>query len=156
MRELTSDEYYTPDWLMELPPAKKWLIDRVEGPFMDTNCGQGNWLFKILQLKLDSGIDHETALKQIYGVEFQQDSAEVCKTRLLCGREDLRHIVEQNIVCADALRYHYRFDGSHPYDDEVREQEKEELFKSLEIDQCKIVSAPKIKKTKLTPLNLFE
>ena len=131
MRELTSDEYYTPDWLIELPQAKQWLMDRINGPLMDTNCGQGNWLFKILQLKLESGIEHETALRQLYGVEFQLDSAEICKTKLLCGREDLRHIVEKNIVCADALRYHYRFDGSHPYDDETKEQEKEDLLNSL-------------------------
>jgi hypothetical protein len=39
----------------------------------------------------------------------------------------LRHIVEQNIVCADGLRYHYRFDGSYPYDDE----QKEIIFESL-------------------------
>ena len=44
-----------------------------------------------------------------------QDNVELCRDRLLCGREDLRHIVEQNIVCADALRYHYRFDNSDPY-----------------------------------------
>jgi hypothetical protein len=34
-------------------------------------------------------------------------------------------------VCADALRYHYRFDGSHPYDDEVKAQEKQAHFASL-------------------------
>ena len=131
MRELTSDEYYTPDWLIEIPTAKKWLLDRISGPFMDTNCGQGNWLFKILQLKLESGIDHKDALKDLYGVEFQKDSAEICQDRLLCGREDLRHVVEKNIVCADALRYHYRFDGSPPYDDEVKAQAKEELLNNL-------------------------
>jgi hypothetical protein len=118
MRELTSDEYYTPDWLIDLPPAKKWLLDRISGPFMDTNCGQGNWLFKILQLKLESGIKHEDALRQLYGVEFQPDSAEICKTKLLMGQDQLRHIVEKNIVCADALRYHYRFDGTEVFDKE--------------------------------------
>jgi hypothetical protein len=118
MRELTSDEYYTPDWLIDLPPAKKWLLDRISGPFMDTNCGQGNWLFKILQLKLESGIEHEDALRQLYGVEFQADSAEICKTKLLMGQDQLRHIVEKNIVCADSLRYHYRFDGTDVFDKE--------------------------------------
>ena len=106
-------------------------MDRINGPLMDTNCGQGNWLFKILQLKLESGIEHETALRQLYGVEFQLDSAEICKTKLLCGREDLRHVVEQNIVCADALRYHYRFDGSHPYDDETKAKAEEDHLNNL-------------------------
>lgn len=39
--------------------------------------------------------------------------------------------VENNIVCADGLRYHYRFDDSHPYDDEIREKEKQKHFDSL-------------------------
>ena len=60
-----------------------------------------------------------------------QDNVDLCRERLLCGREDLRHIVEKNIICADGLRYHYRFDSSYPYDDEIKVQEKEDLFKSL-------------------------
>ena len=114
-RELTSDEYYTQEWMLNLPQVQSWINNRIAGPFMDTNAGQGNWLVKILEMKLAAGIDHETALNQLYGVEFQQDSTEICRNRLLGGREDLRHIVEQNIVCADALRYHYRFDGTDPY-----------------------------------------
>jgi len=57
-----------------------------------------------------------------------QDNVELCRERLLCGREDLRHIVEQNIVCADGLRYHYRFDGSDPYDDEAVITNKNKFF----------------------------
>lgn len=116
-RELTSDEYYTQEWMLNLPQVQSWINNRITGPFMDTNAGQGNWLVKILEMKLAAGIDHETALGQLYGVEFQQDSTEICRNRLLQGQEHLRHIVEQNIVCADALTYHYRFDGSHPIDE---------------------------------------
>jgi hypothetical protein len=59
-----------------------------------------------------------------------EDNVELCRERLLCGREDLRHIVEKNIVCADGLRYHYRFDDSHPYDDEQNEIIFESLFET--------------------------
>jgi hypothetical protein len=38
-----------------------------------------------------------------------QDNVDLCRERLLCGREDLRHIVEKNIVCHDALTYNYTF-----------------------------------------------
>ena len=38
-----------------------------------------------------------------------QDNVDLCRERLLCGREDLRHIVEKNIVCADGLAYNYCF-----------------------------------------------
>jgi hypothetical protein len=108
-RELTSDEYYTQEWMLNLPQVKSWINNRITGPFMDTNAGQGNWLVKIFEMKLAAGIDHETALKQLYGVEFQPDSTEICRNRLLQGQEHLRHIVERNIVCADALEYEYNF-----------------------------------------------
>ena len=110
-RELTSDEYYTQEWMLNLPQVQSWIANRITGPFMDTNAGQGNWLVKILEMKLAAGIDHATALGQLYGVEFQQDSTEICRNRLLQGQEHLRHIVEQNIVCADALTYNYNFGG---------------------------------------------
>jgi type I restriction-modification system DNA methylase subunit len=99
--------------------------------FLDPSCGDGQFLASILYRKLKNGIDFETALSSIHGVDLMQDNVNLCRERLLCGQEQFRHIVEQNIVCADGLRYHYRFDGSHPYDDEVKEQEKEEHFNSL-------------------------
>lgn len=125
--------------------------------FIDNSCGDGQFLGEVLIRKLGNGIDFESALSTIYGVDLMPDNVKLCQDRLLCGREDLRHIVEQNIVCADALRYHYRFDGSHPYDDETTARENEELRKSLALDQCEIVSTPKLKKVKLKPIdNFFE
>lgn len=99
--------------------------------FIDPTCGDGQFLGEVLIRKIENGIDFETALSTVYGVDLMEDNVELCRKRLLCGREDLRHIVEQNIVCADSLRYHYRFDNSYPYDDEVKEQEFEERFDSL-------------------------
>lgn len=99
--------------------------------FLDPSCGDGQFLAGVLYRKLQNGSTFEQALSTVYGVDLMQDNVELCRERLLCGREDLRHIVEQNIVCADGLRYHYRFDGSHPYDDESQEQEFEERFDDL-------------------------
>ena len=98
---------------------------------LEPSCGDGQFLGEVLIRKLENGIDFETALSTIYGVDLMQDNVDLCRERLLCGRKDLRHIVEQNIVCADALRYHYRFDGSHPYDDELKQKQQNELFSSL-------------------------
>jgi hypothetical protein len=86
--------------------------------FLDPSCGDGQFLASVLYRKLQNGIDFETALSKIYGVDLMEDNVELCRERLLCGREDLLHIVEQNIVCADGLRYHYRFDNTPPYDPE--------------------------------------
>ena len=99
--------------------------------FLDPSCGDGQFLGEVLIRKIENGIGFETALGTIYGVDLMQDNVDLCRERLLCGREDLRHIVEQNIVCADGLRYHYRFDGSYPYDDEVKAQEFSQRFNNL-------------------------
>lgn len=99
--------------------------------FLDNSCGSGNILNAVLERKLSVGISLDDALPTLFGVDFEISNVEECRTRLIRGREDLRHIVEQQIVAADSLRYHYRFDGSHPYDDEVKEQEFEERFESL-------------------------
>lgn len=99
--------------------------------FIDNSSGDGQFLGEVLIRKMENGIDFKSALSTIYGVDLMQDNVKLCQDRLLCGREDLRWIVERNIVNADALRYHYRFDGSPPHDDEVKEQAKEEHFNSL-------------------------
>ena len=99
--------------------------------FLDPTCGDGQFLGEVLIRKMENGATFEQALSTIYGVDLMQDNVDLCRERLLCGREDLRHIVEQNIVCADGLRYHYRFDGSYPYDDEAMAQKQEEVWSSL-------------------------
>lgn len=77
--------------------------------FLDNSCGDGQFLGEILIRKLENGHDFETALNTIFGVDIMPDNVALCRERLLCGREDLRHIVEQNIVCHDALTYDYSF-----------------------------------------------
>jgi type I restriction-modification system DNA methylase subunit len=99
--------------------------------FLDPTCGDGQFLAVALYRKLQNGIDFETALSTIFGVDLMSDNVKLCQDRLLCGREDLRHIVEKNIVSADILRYHFRFDDSNPYDDLIQKEKKQELFDRL-------------------------
>jgi hypothetical protein len=75
----------------------------------DNSCGDGQFLGEVLIRKLENGSTFEQALSTIYGVDLMQDNVDLCRERLLCGREDLRHIVEKNIVCHDALTYNYTF-----------------------------------------------
>jgi type I restriction-modification system DNA methylase subunit len=98
---------------------------------IDPACGDGQWLSEVLIRKMEHGSTFEQALSTIYGVDLMQDNVDLCRERLLAHQEHLRHIVEHNIVCADALRYHYRFDGSHPYDGEVQEQKNKDLYSRL-------------------------
>jgi hypothetical protein len=88
--------------------------------FLDNSCGDGQFLASILYRKLQNGINFETALATIYGVDLMLDNVEETRTRLLCGREDLRHIVNKNIVCHDGLTYDYSFNGTNKNNDELR------------------------------------
>ena len=126
-------EVFTPTELVQdiLNTLDHSVFTDPEKTFLEPSCGDGQFLGEVLIRKMENGSTFEQALSTIYGVDLMEDNISLTHERLLCGREDLRHIVEQNIVCADALRYHYRFDSSHPYDDEAKEQEFEERFESL-------------------------
>jgi hypothetical protein len=116
----STEECFTPTELcrqiiIEYENCDAEIFSLSEKTFLDPSCGDGQFLGEVLIRKLENGIDFETALSTIYGVDLMPDNVKLCQDRLLCGQEHLRHIVEKNIVCADALRYHYRFDGTDPY-----------------------------------------
>ena len=121
-------EVFTPTELVQdiLNTLDHSIFTDPEKTFLEPSCGDGQFLGEVLIRKMENGSTFEQALSTVYGVDLMQDNVELCRERLLCGRNDLRHIVERNIVCADGLRYHYRFDSSHPYDDEQKEQEFED------------------------------
>lgn len=132
-RVKATGEVFTPtplvqEMLDQLPPE---VFTNPTKTFLDNSCGDGQFLGEILIRKIENGCTFKEALATVYGVDLMQDNVDECRRRLLCGREDLRPIVEQNIVCADALRYHYRFDSSPPYDDEAREKQHQELLDRL-------------------------
>ena len=128
IRVKSTGEVFTPTPLVQemLDQVSQDQFTDTTKTFLDPSCGDGQFLGEVLIRKMENGSTFEQALSTIYGVDLMEDNVELCKERLLCGREDLRHIAEQNIVCADGLRYHYRFDGSHPYDDERKQQEFED------------------------------
>ena len=114
-------ECFTPTWLVE---QRLDTIDSSEfvnpiKTFIDPSCGDGQFLASVLYRKLQNDIDFETALRTIYGVDLMLDNVEETRTRLLCGREDLRHVVDRNIVCHDGLTYDYSFNGTKKNNDEM-------------------------------------
>jgi hypothetical protein len=106
-----TQEVFTPtkmvnDLIDQLPQE---LFADANQPVIDNSCGDGQFLSEALIRKVEAGIDFETALRTIYGVDMMQDNVDLCRERLLCGREDLRYIVERNVVCHNALTYSYTF-----------------------------------------------
>jgi hypothetical protein len=111
LRVKATGEVFTPTALVQeildhLPPE---LFTDPDKTFLDPSCGDGQFLSEVIIRKMQNGSTFEQALSTTYGVELMTDNATLCRERLLCGREDLRHIVERNIVCADALVYDYSF-----------------------------------------------
>jgi type I restriction-modification system DNA methylase subunit len=111
LRIKATGEVFTPTPLVQyiLDQLDPQLLQNPDKTFIDNSCGDGQFLSEILIRKLENGIPFEQALSTVYGVDLMQDNVDLCRERLLCGREDLRHIVETNIVCADALTYNYTF-----------------------------------------------
>jgi type I restriction-modification system DNA methylase subunit len=116
-RVKATGEVFTPT------PLVQDILDRLDPSlfrdpiktFLDPSCGDGQFLGEVLIRKIENGSTFEQALETIYGVDLMQDNVDLCRERLLCGREDLRHIVEKNIVCHDALTYNYTFGESETF-----------------------------------------
>ena len=111
VRVKATGEVFTPTELVQeiLDTLPQELFSDPTKTFLDPSCGDGQFLSEVLIRKLENGIDFETALSTIYGVELMPDNVELCRERLLCGQAHLTHIVQNNIVCHDALTYDYRF-----------------------------------------------
>ena len=111
LRVKATGEVFTPTPLVQ-EILEKLPSEQFTDPaktFLDPSCGDGQFLGEVLIRKMENGSTFEQALSTTYGVDLMQDNVDLCRERLLCGREDLRHIVEKNIVCADALTYDYSF-----------------------------------------------
>ena len=115
-RTKETGEVFTPTPLVQemLDKLPEEVFTDPTKTFLDPSCGDGQFLAEVLIRKLENNIPYDQALYTIYGVDLMADNIKLCRDRILCNQEQYRHIVENNIVCADALTYHYRFDGTDP------------------------------------------
>jgi hypothetical protein len=87
-------EVFTPPWLVEAMLNLSNESDRVEARFLETACGTGNFLIRVLQRKL--GFIEKTrtsasekkhfalsAVMSLYGIELLEDNVLECRQRLL-------------------------------------------------------------------------
>ena len=111
LRVKATGEVFTPTPLVQeiLDKLQQDVFTDPTKTFLDPTCGDGQFLGEVLIRKIENGSTFEEALSTTYGVDLMIDNVDLCRERLLCGREDLRHIVEQNIQQADGLKYKYDF-----------------------------------------------
>lgn len=121
-RVKANGEVFTPTELVR-EMLEQIPIDQFKDPsktFLDNSCGDGQFLGEVIIRKMENGSTFEQALSTVYGVDLMPDNVNECRKRLLCGREDLRPIVERNIVCHDALTYDYSFNGTNQNQDDLQ------------------------------------
>ena len=111
LRVKATGEVFTPTQLVQetLNHLDPLLFTDPTKTFLDNSCGDGQFLGEVLIRKMENGSTFKQALSTTYGVDLMIDNVDLCRERLLCGQEDLRHIVEQNIYQADALKFSYEF-----------------------------------------------
>ncbi len=119
LRVKETAEVFTPTLLVQemLDNLPQELFEDSVKTFLDPSCGDGQFLSEVVIRKMErSGCTLEQALSTTYGVELMEDNVKLCKERLAgpTPTQQIWDILDINIVCADALTYHYRFDGTHP------------------------------------------
>jgi hypothetical protein len=123
------------------------IFKDVTKTFLEPSCGDGNFLSEVLIRKIENGSTFEQALSTIYGVDLMQDNVDLCRERLLCGQEQFRHIVEQNIQCRDALKFGYNFKSMGPARRETEDKARAKQQR-LKVKQEKIEKLEEAKKKK--------
>jgi len=114
LRTKQTAEVFTPTELVQeiLDNMDQSIFQDPEKTFLDNSCGDGQILSEVVIRKMEqSGCDLEKALSTTYGVDLMSDNIELCRKRLMGPNptESIIKILNNNIVCADALEYDYSF-----------------------------------------------
>ncbi|MBL7108171.1 MAG: SAM-dependent DNA methyltransferase [Candidatus Cloacimonetes bacterium] len=128
-------EVFTPDFIVEdMLNLVKHETERIDSRFLESACGDGNFLIKILERKLKivekqykrNQFDYERnsliAVSSIYGIELLDDNVEEAQKRLYnlflkeykriyknkinqLLLENIKYVLSKNIVQGDALTF---------------------------------------------------
>lgn len=134
-RQDSTQEYFTCQEFVEevldkVEYSKKDIFTNADNKLLDNAAGDGQFLTEVVIRKMErSHCTLEQALSTTYGVELMEDNVKLCKERLAGPNptQEILDILDTNIVCADALTYHYRFDGTHSTSS-LTELKKDEFF----------------------------
>ena len=128
-------EVFTPDFIVEnMLNLVKHETERIDSRFLEPACGEGNFLIKVLERKLETvekkykknQFDYERnaliAVSSIYGIELLDDNVQEARKRLYnlffkkyqklyknkinqVLLDNIKFILEKNIVQGDALTF---------------------------------------------------
>ena len=98
------DKIQDSDWA---DPEKTWL---------EPCMGDGNFVCYIIWNRIQHGIDWQTALKTLYGLELMHDNVLECHDRVIdlltklgieFDERTARNIMKKNLVCADFFKWDF-------------------------------------------------
>ena len=152
LRVKATGEVFTPTPLVQ-EILDKISLDQFTDPtktFLDNSCGDGQFLGEVLIRKIENGSTFEQALSTTYGIDIMIDNVDLCRERLLCGQEHLRHIVEKNIQCRDGLKFGYNFEliGKARRNTEAKARAKQKRLKIKQDNLAKLEEAKKQKEAR--------
>ena len=104
----STGEVFTPPWLVE-EMIDAYPIEDIKDPnstFLDNSAGAGNFLVGLKNRLLQYHSEEHILNNMLYGVEYMEDNH-----KELCNRLGVP-TTHPHYVCADALNYHYKFDGT--------------------------------------------
>jgi hypothetical protein len=99
--------------------------------YCDSCAGEGVWLVGMALLRMKNGLSHEDAVSTLFSIDYRPDNTEATLIRLSGDILPLKQKLSNNFATADGLKYHRRWDGSYPYDEELKEQEFEQRLSNL-------------------------
>lgn len=88
----------------------------LEKTWLEPCIGDGNFVCYIIWNRIQHGIDWQTALKTLYGVELQLDNVLECHDRVIdlltklgieFDERTARKIMKKNLVCSDFFKWDF-------------------------------------------------
>ncbi len=111
-------EVFTPPELVEemLDRIPKAMWSDHSKNFIDSACGNGNFLVAVMERKIRAGSSPLKALCTTFGIDIMEDNVRECRERLLKAAghpHGGQAVVEHNILCGDSLKMLQ--DGKNPF-----------------------------------------
>lgn len=113
-----SQEFFTPHSIVKRMcdkiPDSDW--SNATKTFLEPSFGSGQFVVYIVWNRIQHGIDWQTALKTLYGVELMADNVIECHDRVIdlltklgieFDERTARKIMKKNLVCSDFFKWDF-------------------------------------------------
>ena len=116
--KVNTQEFFTPYSIVKRMcdkiPDSDWSDPKKT--FLESSFGNGQFVVYIVWNRIQHGVDWETALKTLYGVELMADNVLECHDRVIdlltklgieFDERTARKIMKKNLVCSDFFKWDF-------------------------------------------------